>query len=328
MFKRIILLSLVFSLMTACQFIENEENNEEGQEKEEVIQEEPELPTETLQYGDEGDEVTVLIHHLKTIGYDFSQEEKYDEEVVWAVTDIQLQHEDLDATGIYDESMQSQFDSLKDNDIEIGKGLSEEAKDALFDEDDINLNPYHVLSLVNKEFALPDDYEPEDLTVPDVAFPFEEDLPKKKMRQVAATALEDMFQAAESEGLEIFAQSGYRSYDRQNEIFSANVAEHGEEEANQFSARPGESEHQTGLTMDVTARDVEFQLIEAFGETDEGRWLQDNAHEFGFIIRYPKGKEDITKYDYEPWHLRYVGEKAARDIAKEEITLEEYLELN
>lgn len=78
--------------------------------------------------------------------------------------------------------------------------------------------------------------------------------------------------------------------------------------------------------MDVTTDEVGFDLIVEFGETDEGKWLKDNAHEYGFIIRYPEGKEDITKYQYEPWHLRYVGEQAATEIYEKEMTLEEYLE--
>src|SRR5699024_9549662 len=166
---------------------------------------------------------------------------------------------------------------------------------------------------------------PEDLIVPDVRFPFTEDLPKKQMRKVAADALEDMFDAGDQDGVDLFAQSGYRSFDRQEAIFASYSAEHGEEAANNFSARPGESEHQTGLTMDVTSPDVDFRLITAFGETDEGKWLKQHAAEYGFIIRYPEGKENITKYQYEPWHLRYVGEKAATDIMDQKITLEEYL---
>src|SRR5690625_3128012 len=132
---------------------------------------------------------------------------------------------------------------------------------------------------------------------------------------------------SDEEGLTIFAQSGYRSYDRQDTIFTSNVDEHGEKEANNFSARPGESEHQSGLTMDITTPDLNYDLTVEFGETDEGKWVQQHASEFGFIIRYPEGKEEITEYQYEPWHLRYVGKKAAKEIMDKGITLEEYLGL-
>lgn len=146
------------------------------------------------------------------------------------------------------------------------------------------------------------------------------------MRQAAAAALEELFQAAEEAELELFAQSGYRSYERQDSIFAANVQAHGEEAANNFSARPGESEHQSGLTMDVTSPAVDFDLVIEFGETEEGKWIKENAADYGFIIRYPEGKEDITIYQFEPWHLRYVGVKAAKEIMSQAITLEEYLE--
>ncbi len=145
------------------------------------------------------------------------------------------------------------------------------------------------------------------------------------MRQVAANALENMFKAGDNAGVDLFAQSGYRSYDRQEAIFAANAREHGQEAANQFSAQAGESEHQTGLTMDVTSADINFRLITDFANTNEGQWVAKHASEFGFIVRYPKGKTDITGYQYEPWHLRYVGEKAAKYIDSNNITLEQYL---
>src|SRR5699024_3229984 len=152
----------------------------------------------------------------------------------------------------------------------------------------------------------------------------DEDVPKKQLRKIAAEALEELFAAAENDNIQLFAQSGYRSYERQEAIFASNVAKNGEEHANTYSARAGESEHQTGLVMDVTSQQVDFQLVTDFGKTEEGIWLQEHDHEFGFIIRYPEGKEQITQYQYEPWHLRYVGEKAATKIFENNWTLEEY----
>lgn len=185
--------------------------------------------------------------------------------------------------------------------------------------------PESLTVLVNKQHALPAGYEPADLTVPDVRFPFEEEDPKKQLRQEAADALEELFQDAELAGHMLFAQSGYRSFERQEVIFAANVDRDGEEAANQYSARPGESEHQTGLVMDITSETVGFRLIEEFGDTPEGKWVAENAHLYGFIIRYEKGKEDITEYQYEPWHLRYVGKDAAREIYENNLTLEQYV---
>lgn len=134
-----------------------------------------------------------------------------------------------------------------------------------------------------------------------------------------------MFQAGDGDGMDLFAQSGYRSYKRQVSVFASNVEQHGEEAANNFSARPGESEHQTGLTMDVTSPGVDYRLTTEFGDTKEGIWLKENAADYGFIIRYPKGKEAITEYQYEPWHIRYVGKTAAQEIMSNDMTLEEYL---
>ena len=114
-----------------------------------------------------------------------------------------------------------------------------------------------------------------------------------------------MFDAAEKEDIILYARSGYRSYDTQVQLFKNYAANHGEEAANKYSARPGESEHQTGLVMDVTSESVNLQITSDFGETKEGKWVKENAHNYGFIIRYPEGKSDITGYVYEPWHLRF-----------------------
>ncbi|MFO7941567.1 MAG: M15 family metallopeptidase [Bacillota bacterium] len=187
-------------------------------------------------------------------------------------------------------------------------------------------NPNSILVLVNKERNLPSDYEPDDLVRPEVPFPFEGDMPRKLMRSGAAAALEELVDAASEEGLELYASSGYRSYSTQRDIFAYNAKTRGEDEANRFSARGGQSEHQTGLAMDVTCPEVGFELVQRFGETAEGRWVADNAHRFGFIVRYPRGDEEITGYAYEPWHLRYVGERHARRIHEMGVTFEEYME--
>ncbi|MBY6035957.1 M15 family metallopeptidase [Fictibacillus nanhaiensis] len=183
-----------------------------------------------------------------------------------------------------------------------------------------------LLIVANKERNLPEDYEPKDLVIPNVPFPFKEDLPKKQLREEAARAVEELFKDAQTQGLQLLAQSGYRSYETQVSIFAYNANQYGEEQANQTSAQPGQSEHQTGLSLDVTSPEVNYELVEKFGETKEGKWLAENAHQYGFIIRYLKGKENITGYEYEPWHLRYVGVKHAKEIHNKGITLEEYLQ--
>ncbi|MEL7564110.1 MAG: M15 family metallopeptidase [Dehalobacterium sp.] len=181
-----------------------------------------------------------------------------------------------------------------------------------------------ILVLVNKNRNLPADYVPENMVIPNVKFSFEGDSLKKYLRKEAALALEELFQAAKNENMELMAASGYRSFQRQKSIFDNKVKAIGEEAANMISAYPGQSEHQTGLAMDITCPEASLSLSENFGETNEGIWVKENAHKYGFIIRYPKGKEKITGYNYEPWHLRYVGKEAASYIYENGLTLEEY----
>ncbi|MBT2709007.1 M15 family metallopeptidase [Pseudomonas sp. ISL-84] len=189
-------------------------------------------------------------------------------------------------------------------------------------------NPENVMVLVNKQFSLPNGYEPSQLVIPDVSFSYGKlDLEKSYMRQDAATALENLFKEAQKAGVELFAVSGYRSYDRQTQVFEAEVNRVGEEKAVQAVAFPGSSEHQTGLTMDISSRSANLELSEKFGETKEGKWIAENAHRYGFILRYPKGKESITGYKYEPWHFRYVGIDAAAVIYEKKWTLEEYFNI-
>jgi len=190
-------------------------------------------------------------------------------------------------------------------------------------EEDI-FNPASLTVLANKEYSLGSDYTPEDLVTVQVPTVLEN--PEvKQLRKVAADALKEMFEAAKEEGIILHARSGYRSYRTQEQLFKNNVAKHGEEAANKFSARAGQSEHQTGLAMDITSKSVNLKLTESFEDTKEGKWAAENAHRFGFILRYPKDKTHITGYIYEPWHFRYVGVEHATKIYELGLTLEEYL---
>ena len=189
-------------------------------------------------------------------------------------------------------------------------------------------NPKHNLVLVNRLRKLPADYEPQDLVIPDIPFLEEGDLPKNHLQPKAAEAIEELFFAAKEEGLVLAGVSGYRSYERQQEIFNQNVQQVGRQAAERFSAPPGASEHQTGLAIDISSSEVSYQLTQSLGETKSGQWIAENAHKFGFIIRYPKDKEHITGYQYEPWHLRYVGQPHAQIIYEKDITLEEYVYTN
>jgi D-alanyl-D-alanine carboxypeptidase len=146
------------------------------------------------------------------------------------------------------------------------------------------------------------------------------------MRKESAIALEKLFFLAKQDGIVLHAISGFRSEKYQQSVYRRNVETQGQLQADKVSAKPGHSEHQTGLTMDVSADSVNNTLETQFAKTAEGTWLKNNAHRAGFIIRYLKGKEHITGYSYEPWHIRYVGE-IAKDIYEKNITLEEYLNI-
>lgn len=181
------------------------------------------------------------------------------------------------------------------------------------------------LILVNKNNPLATDYIPDTLSLVMVPFVKTEFSSKRLMDREAARALESLFSSAWQYKKKLYAASGYRSYQRQAVIFQEHVAKYGLKRANQMSAKAGESEHQTGLAMDITAPSVDFALVEEIAQTAEGKWLKEFAAQFGFIIRYPKGKEEVTGYQYEPWHLRYVGPKVATELVAAKLTLEEYL---
>lgn len=180
------------------------------------------------------------------------------------------------------------------------------------------------LILVNKTHDLKPDYEPSDLVDGKPAVSGGSGY--QQMRKPAAAAFKKLAAAAKEEGYTIKITSGYRPYAYQKQIFERYVNKDGRYSAEQYSAEPGHSEHQTGLVADVSSPSVNYNLVQAYGATQEGAWLAKHAHKYGFIIRFPKGKEDITGYKYEPWHIRYVGKDAAKEIYKQKLTLEEYLE--
>ncbi|WP_108671467.1 M15 family metallopeptidase [Peribacillus acanthi] len=189
-------------------------------------------------------------------------------------------------------------------------------------------NPENIVALVNKEFSLAENYIPSDLVKPNVPFSFgDEKIEKALMRAEASRALEALFLGAKVSGIELFAVSGYRSYERQAIILDNEITKVGEAKAIEAVAYPGQSEHQTGLAMDISSKSVNLELTQDFENVAEGNWLANNAHKYGFILRYPKGKESITGYKFEPWHFRYVGQDVAKVIYEKNLTLEEYFKL-
>ena len=138
------------------------------------------------------------------------------------------------------------------------------------------------------------------------------------LADVAYEKYVEMWDAAKKEGLSMMVVSAYRTEDYQRNLYNNNVRTSGKVYADNYSARAGHSEHQTGLAIDLGSTYTSFEYSAEF------RWLQNHAHEYGFILRYPKGKEWITGYAYEPWHYRYVGTDVAKIIYEEGITFEEY----
>ncbi|MDF2556501.1 MAG: peptidase [Bacillales bacterium] len=187
-------------------------------------------------------------------------------------------------------------------------------------------NPDNDRLLVNTKYYLSSSFVPENLEIPKVTFAFSDtSVEKAHLRQTAAEALEKMFADSKSSGMNLVAVSGYRSYQRQSVLFNAEVKSKGETEAVKWVARPGTSEHQSGLAMDISSISYGSKLDQGFDQTKEFQWLSENAHKYGFILRYPKGKESITNYEYEPWHFRYVGVDVASEMFKLGISFEEFI---
>ncbi|MCE4957470.1 M15 family metallopeptidase [Macrococcoides caseolyticum] len=162
--------------------------------------------------------------------------------------------------------------------------------------------------IVNKKISLPKSYHPGE---------------NQSVRKI----LNQMMVDAQKDNMHLVIRSGYRSYAAQKILYDQFVAQNGLQYAESYSAMPGHSEHQTGLAYDIGSRESAQNSFIQFGQTKEGKWLSEHAHEYGFIIRYPKGKTAITGYQYEPWHIRYVGKIHAARLYQTGKTLEEYLGL-
>ncbi|ASS92508.1 D-alanyl-D-alanine carboxypeptidase [Peribacillus simplex NBRC 15720 = DSM 1321] len=184
--------------------------------------------------------------------------------------------------------------------------------------------PESIPVLVNKKNKLPENYVPKDLVYTSIPFTFKEKTEKRKMRSEAAAAISKLFAESKKQGVSLLGVSAYRSHATQVALFDYYVKRDGYAKAITYSALPGTSEHETGLAIDVTGGNGKCAAQDCFGGTKEAKWLQAHADDYGFIIRYPKGKESVTGYKYEPWHLRYVGKSIAQTIMSHGITLEEY----
>ena len=204
-------------------------------------------------------------------------------------------------------------DLIRDEASSIGEEVAEAAADPYRDRPQIDpddwmyilANPWHEIG----------DYTPELASLEGQQFDVR-----------ILDAMREFAEAARAEGLSVLLSSGYRSYESQTYLFNRKVAQYGEEVAQTIVARPGTSEHQTGLCCDITDRYYEMK-DSGLEETELYRWMSRHCQEYGFIVRFPKGKEEITGIIYEPWHFRYVGTEAATYIMEHDLTLEEFLAL-
>lgn len=176
------------------------------------------------------------------------------------------------------------------------------------------------IMLVNKYNALSKDYEVENLTNISKTYSYGDN---KKLNKEAYDAFIDLAEDAKKEGYTILIVSSYRSYKDQEDVWKDYKASFGTRKADAYAARAGSSEHETGLAIDVADY---YDENDKFEDTDSFKWMQANAHKYGYILRYPKGKENITGYSYEAWHYRYVGIETATKVYNEGITYDEYYE--
>lgn len=185
-------------------------------------------------------------------------------------------------------------------------------------------DPASLWVVANKRRPLsPVDHVPSDLRTAAIPFVY-----PAVLRSEAATAAEQLVAAAAAEGISLSSQSAYRSYATQKQVYAGWVAQLGQAAADLTSARPGHSEHQTGLAIDFSAVPANCTLDQCFADTAQGRWLAANAWRFGFHLRYPEGATSITGYEFEPWHYRYVGPELAVELHETGIrTLEEFFGL-
>lgn len=183
-------------------------------------------------------------------------------------------------------------------------------------------DPTSIWVVVNKARPLsPLNYAPAELAFAPVAY-----VNRQPMRPEAATALATMLQAGKTEaGLDFSVQSGYRSFASQTGVYDDDKAQHGQAYADTDTARPGHSEHQTGLAVDISAVPAKCSLAACFADTPQGKWLAANAWRFGFLLRYPADKVAVTGFTFEPWHFRYIGVPLATELHKTKVTtLEEF----
>lgn len=289
--------------------INNPDNDKDTSEGKEINKEEYLYKEELLDLGYDVKDVELISTKISNIDVKkYLLTEKYQDISKF----ISSPYYKVENTMRYQKYYNKHSDYITDNVvIYVEIGLDNE-----FYTDPVEITNYNsVDALVNKYHRLPAKFEADDL----VTLSKEYSSNSHKLKSVAATALMKMIDAAKGEGINLKVISGYRTEGTQNWLYNNSVKKNGIEHALIYSAKPGYSEHQLGLAVDLN--DVE----EGFEQTKEYKWLKTNSYKYGFIERYPKGKEFITGYGYEPWHYRYLGVDLATKVFTENVTYEEYL---
>lgn len=247
-----------------------------------------------------------------------------EKEILWLQESLKIAGFYTSLDGSYGPSSKKQLDAFKLQEGIQSDGYTIEVKNILenYRRERLADNFATDLVVLSKNHYIPSSYEPDYLR--------EVNVQKNKYMELpdyVALKVEEMFEAAKQDGYTIALASAYRSYDYQEGIFSRRVEKNGFAEAETVVAIPGQSEHQTGLAIDITTANMNYGLDQSFEDEAEFDWMMENCYKFGFILSYRKDKVDITGYIYEPWHYRYIGDvDMAKEIMDAEITLQEYFE--
>ena len=255
---------------------------------------------------------TNLIDDADEVSSQFTEEELADAEL--------LEHADAQADEIFTIDDVMEFDS---SEVDEDENVTE---DETIDISDFDKNDWKIM-LINKQHPIPESYEFTLATIKG----------SMKCDERIIPELQQMMQAAQKSGVILVIRSPYRDYERQIYLFNRKIKAYMKKKMSYLEAYrttaqsvtiPGASEHQVGLALDITSNSY-TTLTQGFADTKEGKWLANHSYEYGFILRYPDGKEDITGISFEPWHFRYVGKTAAKYMFEHDLTLEEFtMQLN
>lgn len=264
-----------------------------------------------LQVGYSDNEINILKIELTTKDLDKLLLEEYNESLVKFISEKYFIYSNLNRYLKYRED----HENLEYNEIVTIVNVNRD-REYYTDVIKTDTNKGHLM-LVNKYFQLDKDYTPKDIIKASGVYAYA----NNSLSEEAYMAFKKLNKAATDSGYTILINSSYRDFKSQDDIWTKRKDYYGEDFADKYAARAGHSEHQTAYAIDVADF---YDVNDKFGDTEAFIWMRDNSHKYGFILRYPKGKENITGYSYEPWHYRYVGIDVASVIYNENITFDEY----